>query len=62
MSGKTFGKKIFVDTVLSFMNEIEMLMNFRVIVQRDVFDGFDESFLSSLVKKFFGGRDLFFRF
>jgi hypothetical protein len=62
MSGKAFGKNIFVDTVLSFMNESEMLMNFRVIIERDIFYGFDESFLSSFVKKFFGGRNLFFIF
>lgn len=62
MGSEAFGKEIFVDAVLLFMNEAEMLMDWGVIVERDVFDGLEESFLFSFVEKFFSGGNLLFRF
>lgn len=34
-----------------------MLMDLRVIIELDVFDGLEESFLFSFVEKFLSGRD-----
>ena len=62
MGGQAFSKEIFVDTVFLFVNGLKILMNGRVIIERDIFDGFEGSFLFSFFVKLFSGGDVFFGF